>query len=128
MKSILETIQDLALTFARSKGFRPFDHELELDMHMPWSFREELHMAFSNMANVIISHGAETEEMLTVMKTGQLKFTTLRLPQNIRINLFEGEDFIIRLTKKPDPSQLRIEYPDAEGGRVVQMFPEKTAA
>lgn len=131
MTNILTIIGDLANLYARSKGFRPFDHLIELDMFLPWSFREELHHTFSNMANVVSTVCEEETRKMLEDRDNRVRFTQLRLPQNILINLYDGDDFVIRLTKKPgDPAQFELPFPQDAGerGKVVEMYPEKQSA
>jgi hypothetical protein len=127
--NIIEVIKELAIQYARSKGFRPFDHTIELDMTFPWAIRDALHAAFLDQANVISSvAGDKVREMLADPQE-PLRFKQLRLPENILINLFDGDDFIITLSKKPafDPSQTVLQFPQEAGATVVQMYSDQAA-
>lgn len=130
MTGILENISYTAELFARSQGWRPFDTMIELDLHIPWPFKDAIHAAFLNQASVIIPSDKIREMLVDV--ENPLKFKQLRLPQNILINLIDDQDrygFVMTKKETPDSSQLRIAYLDgAERAKVVEMYPQGGAA
>ena len=133
MTGILENISQTAELFARSQGWRPFDTMIELDLYIPWAFKDAIHAAFLNQASVIVPSD-KIREMLADVEN-PLKFKQLRLPQNILINLIDDQDrygFVMSKRENPGPAQLRIAYPDATerggGAKVVEMFPQGGAA
>ena len=84
------------------------------------------------MANVVSTVMTDEIREMLENKDKRINFTQMRLPQNILINLYDGDDFVVRLTKKPakDPSQTVLEFPQDAGerGKVVEMYPEKQSA
>lgn len=130
MKGILENISQTAELFARSQGWRPFDTMIELDLYIPWAFKDAIHAAFFNQASIIVP----TDKVREMLQDAEnpIQFKQLRLPQNILINLINDQNrygFVMSKKESPDPTQLRIAYPDTPaerdgGAKIVEMFPE----
>lgn len=115
MQNILSTIEHLALVYAQSHGFRPFDHAIELDLFVPWSIRDAINKSFTEMAMMI---SGQSGEVINNLNTGEFKFTKLRLPSNIIMNIYDGENFVIRLTNEPPASGQQLEL----GGGVMGKY------
>lgn len=125
-------ITELALQFSHSQGWhvkRDWDTLIELDMTLPFMIQDNMHKEFLSMANVLsVPLSKELRDALEDPTQPPLKFKQIRLPQNILINLYDGDEIRVSLTKKPsaDPSQMALPFPQ-EAGRVVEMFPDKAA-
>lgn len=142
MFTLLETIQELALLFGKSQGWQPFDHQLELDLYLPWSFQDKLRQDFTNQANLFISTNqvsATDEEIRTMLQDPKepLIFSKFKMPHGILINIVKSHDrFGFELTKKEVPkvtagnglAVVGVEndtYTDNGGARVIPMFADE---
>ena len=130
----LEQLQELAEMFARSQGWRPFDHLIELDLHIPWTFRDALHCEFRKQVALFIPSTQYAKELLESPDT-PLRFKQVRTPNNILINLIDDENmFGFTLTKKETPearphlSELPRHWGDGDGAKVIPMFGRSDSA